>query len=250
MKMDDMIPAFIAKIKPDLTRRADSAEFMDDPNGDIRMLWHTLRHFELINRFLTRSRPLFTEMLKACMANSTLQKLTIADIGGGGGDFCRWLSGFCSDRRISSKILCIDSDKRVTEYAKRACRGYRDIEVLHLDAWEIDSISKPIDFIITNNFLHHVPDDRIPGLLKKFHSIARRGFCINDLHRRRGAYVCFGLLAWIFFRSGFTLYDGLISIRKGFTPDEMDQYIRLADLTGKISIRTVFPYRIVLSAKK
>jgi len=53
------------------------------------------------------------------------------------------------------------------------------------------------------------------------------------------------LLPGLFFRTGYTLKDGLLSIRKGFTVDELRSHVQSAGLTtalriGRSAIGNVF----------
>jgi hypothetical protein len=117
-------------------------------------------------------------------------------------------------------------------------------------ASSVDTIKGPIDYILSNHFLHHIDTNEIPDLLKKMHDTARCGFFINDLARSTSAYIGFTLFCSVFFRSKMSCHDGRLSIRKGFLKNEMTGLVDAASLPTPVTIGTMHPGRIYLYCLK
>ena len=86
-------------------------------------------------------------------------------------------------------------------------------------------------------------------MLRSLFDMARDALVINDLRRAQVPHV-FGRLVfpWLF-RSPVSVHDGLVSIRRSFTPDELRRAFSEAGIRN-VSIRRRFPYRLVAMARK
>jgi 2-polyprenyl-3-methyl-5-hydroxy-6-metoxy-1,4-benzoquinol methylase len=235
---------------PDMTSRLFMPEIMDDPAGPEDELFRTLSQFRTVNRLFSRIRTLVKRYLVPHMAKQGNREIVCADIGAGGGDFALWFTTFCRSRGIRVKMLCIDHDPRVVRYARQNCQGHDDIVIYEASAFSIDTINGPIDYILSNHFLHHIDTGEIPGLLKKIHDTAQCGFFINDLRRSTLSYIGFTLFCRVFFRSRLSCHDGRLSIRKGFLKHEMTGLVEAASLPTSVFIGTMHPGRIYLCCLK
>jgi SAM-dependent methyltransferase len=235
---------------PDMSTRLFMPEIMDDFNGPEDKLYRTLDQFKTVNYMFSRIRVLVKRYLAPHMALQGKREIVCADVGAGGGDFALWFTTFCRARGIKVKMLCIDHDPRVVRYARRNCQGHDDIVIYEASAFSVDAIDTPIDYILSNHFLHHIDSREIPDLLKKMHDSARCGFLINDLARSRLAYLGFTLFCRAFLGSTLSCHDGRLSIRKGFLKDEMAGLVDAASLSTPVSIGTMHPGRIYLCCLK
>lgn len=236
-------------IVPNMRQRSSMPEIMDDPASDAEQLFTTLKQFELTNRLLSRSRHLIKKILIPHMCMQRDSRIIFLDIGCGGCDIDIWLAAYCEKLRIDISILCMDSDPRVIAYAKRACREYPSITVLHGDALEIDKSGFQFDYIFSNHFLHHLPAEIIPAFLENVNRCAKKGFLMNDLVRSPTAYLLFSLFGSLFLRDSFSREDGRRSVRKGFTVREVKSIIRKCDLHKSVTVETIFPWRIYCHKK-
>lgn len=221
---------------PDLSKRSKLPELMDRPDSDSDKLFKTLDHFEAINILFSRTRNLLRLILKDCIDNH-LTSITILDIGSGGGDNALWLAKQCRKLQIKPTIICLDHDPRVVRYAQRKCRNEPSIHIREGSAFDIGRLPESIDYIFANHFLHHLESEYIPSILHLIASQASRGFVIGDLIRSNFwflAYTIAGVLAW---RNAFTFYDGRLSICKGFTRRDLENYLRESRIAARLTIR-------------
>lgn len=235
---------------PDMSRRLFAPEIMDDPKSPEGALFRTLSEFKVVNRLFSRTRSLVERYLIPSMLRQGKRELVVADIGAGGGDFALWLTARCRRKGLRLKAICVDNDPRAVRFERVACRGHDDITVIEASAFSIDAIEGPIDYLFTNHFLHHIPTEEIPCLLKKFHDRVSVGFLVNDLARSPWAYAGFTLFCFLFFRSSLSHHDGLLSIRKGFIKKDLVELVSRASLPSPVTIGTLHPGRVYLYCQK
>ena len=231
---------------PDLSKRSDQKERMDSSDLDEKKVNRTLAQFRIINHLLSRSRKLMKEILIPHMLQAGGEKLTLLDVGAGGGDVALWFADLCHSRGIEIKIICLDSDPKAIEFAAKRCQSYENISVIHGSAHDIEAIDEGIDYIFANHFLHHLDSQEIPPFLEKVYRTVRRGFLINDLLRSHLAYLGFTLLAGAFFHKSYHFHDGRISIRKGFKLHELKEIVTFLNFSNCVKLGYRIPARVFL----
>jgi len=199
--------------------RSNCQEIMDSGEIDPVMLTRTFDHLKTINLYLSGIRKLILKTILMDVSVRKLKNITVIELGCGGGEIARWLSGVCAKRNIGCILTCIDNNEIAVRYARRECIDCGNIEVKHIDAFEALK-SHRADYIYANHFLHHLKDETIVPLLQLMAESADYGFLINDLYRSPLSLLAFSLTA-PFFRGSYAVADGKISIRKGFTEREM-----------------------------
>ncbi|MBD3346129.1 MAG: methyltransferase domain-containing protein [Chitinivibrionales bacterium] len=235
---------------PDLSERYCQPELMDFPESDTTLLYRTLDQFEHINDLFSAYKRLTRKYFLSDMITRGKKEYRVADIGSGGGDYARWLVKECRKRGITTKVTCIDSDKRVIDYAVKKCSSFPEITILHRNVTDPQVWRDPYDYAYANHFLHHFATEKIPGLLSLIDRNIRNAFLINDIYRSPGAYVGFTLICALLFRKSFAFYDGRLSIRKGFRLSELQSYVDKANLPHHTYIRREWPARCVVFGGK
>jgi 2-polyprenyl-3-methyl-5-hydroxy-6-metoxy-1,4-benzoquinol methylase len=221
---------------PDFSYRISLPELMDDHKLGRQDLYVTLRHFFLINRLFSRTTSLFRRFIFQDIKRRGLKSVTIMDIGAGGGDFARYCVKFFKKQEITAKIICLDNDPRIVSYLETSCKDYPSLKIISGSALDLVGIKDNIDYCISNNVLHHFEDSTVPEFIIAMYDKAQYGILINDLARTAFTYIGFKVFAGIFFRTGLTLKDGLLSIRKGFTVDEIRSHVQSAGLINTLRI--------------
>lgn len=209
---------------------------MDQPDCDSDQLFRTLDQFEGINILFSRVRGLLRQTVLSDMEPG--KKYHLVDLGAGACDIPLWLLKQARHKGLDLKITAVDADARIIEYAKRKHADVDGLTILKADALHLEAFA-PFDYLFANHFLHHLPNETLPKLIKDAHKRCRRGFVFSDLKRSRFSYLAFSVIALIY-RESFAREDGLISIRKGFRKEDFQK------LSGLIptQIQTAFPGRI------
>jgi SAM-dependent methyltransferase len=107
---------------------------------------------------------------------------------------------------------------------------------------------RSFDVVTASLFLHHFDAPELPGVLRSLFALSRRALVVNDLRRARLPYAFSRLVFPFVFKSPVSISDGLISIRRGFTDDELHAGFVAAGLEHVRIVRR-FPYRLVAVAE-
>ena len=134
-----------------------------------------------------------------------------------------------------------------------------DVKALHLravppsvrpvvgDVRRLPFAERSFDVVTACLLLHHFDAPELPALLAGLHRLARRALVVNDLHRAVVPWL-FGRAAFpLLFRSRVSVEDGLLSIRRGFRPNELRAAFAEAGIP-LVSITRSFPYRLLAVA--
>ncbi len=236
---------------PPLTysRRAEPAELpelMDAPCGyqefrsflrDLSEVNRVTRSYKLTLAFLDRitafnsatlsSRP---ERGEAVRSGETpvfpvplpSHPLRILDVGSGGGDTLRAIARWAAVRNIPVELTGIDlnphSTRAAQEFSAKDPLTSR-INFLTADIFTYAPDPEP-DVVLSALFTHHLSTPEIVRFLAWSERHARLGWFINDLHRSRRAAFWFRFLPIIFDWHEFIQYDGPISLRRAFVPED------------------------------
>lgn len=227
--------------------RCEQPELMDDPSSDRRQLERTLQQFGLINRLFSRSTGLLRRHLLDDMVQQGRSSATVLDVGAGAGDIARRLLQSARRRGLELSITCLDSDRRVVEYARRSLLSEHSITVRLGSIFEqVHHDGHEYDYVICNHFLHHLRDDEIARFLDIAHRITRRRLLANDLLRANWAVLGFRLFAALFLRGSFARHDGVLSIRRGFRPSELRRLVNGSAWADEATVHTAVPGRVYL----
>lgn len=220
---------------------------MDLPDADEIQLIATVRQFRTINQLVSRSRSLIRRHILRDARRRGLRNITVLDVGAGGCDIGEWLVEAAPRYGVGAHVICLDQDPRIIAYARERTARIPRIEVVEGPADRIEELGE-VDYIFANHFLHHLSDTEIVELLPRIARAARFGFLLNDLRRSRFSYIGYSLLAGLFFRGSFAYYDGRLSIRRGFTEDELRRLIATAHQDRKARVLSLTPGRLAVVA--
>ncbi|GAC1512518.1 MAG: class I SAM-dependent methyltransferase [Pseudarthrobacter sp.] len=198
-------------------RAAGAAEHMDAPDCDPTKLERTYRQFGLVNRLFSGWRLLYVRELRPLLSPKTVT--TVLDIGSGGGDLARLLAQWSRRDKLKLEVTGIDPDSRAHRFA--AGRAHTtNVSFVQAASGELVREGRRFDVVISNHVIHHLQPPELAHLLADSRALARRLCLHNDLRRNTAAYLLFGIAA-LPFRGSFIRADGLVSIRRSYTPAEL-----------------------------
>jgi 2-polyprenyl-3-methyl-5-hydroxy-6-metoxy-1,4-benzoquinol methylase len=198
-------------------RAADAVELMDAPDCDPLKLERTYQQFGLVNRLFSGWRQLYVQELRPLLSPATVT--TALDIGSGGGDLARLLAKWSRRDKLLLEITGTDPDARAYDFAARRPH-HPSIRFVQADSSELVREGLRFDVVISNHVIHHLQPAAVTRLLADSQSLARQLCLHNDLRRSLAAYGLFSLAA-LPFRGSFIRPDGLVSIRRSYTPSEL-----------------------------
>lgn len=162
------------------------------------------------------------------------------DIGFGGGDIPLKLEKWARRDAIDLSITAIENDPRALDYVKKQ-QISRSIRFLLATPDALFQNGESFHFVISNHLLHHLSQSELQKMLELAQGLSRYKVLFNDIERGDLGYLLFKLLSRPVFRSSFITHDGLISIRRSYTRDELQRTVPKG-----WRVTRFFPYRLLL----
>lgn len=192
-------------------------ELMDDPGCDPERLDRTYAHFRILNPLIAGWNRIYRHRLRPRLLEGPA---TLVDIGCGGGDVAAHLFRLALRDGLDLTVTGIDPDQRAIAYA----RAHSGAEFLACDSSALVDLGRRFDFVVSNHVLHHLGPDELTGLFRDSEVLARCAVVHNDIRRDDLGFAAFWTLAGVFAGS-FIRTDGLRSIRRAYTPDELGRVL-------------------------
>ncbi|MBC9936452.1 MULTISPECIES: methyltransferase domain-containing protein [unclassified Leucobacter] len=194
-------------------------ELMDDPGCDPERLRRTLQRFAVVNRLVAGWDGVYRSHLRPALAR-TNGPARILDIGCGGGDVLRRLVLRARGDGFAVTGIGVDPDGRALEVARSAPQTEG---VTYRQAFGRDLVAEgaTFDIVLSNHLLHHLRDAEFTGLLADSEALATTLAIHSDIARGRLAYAAYAAGITPFAPGTFLRTDGLRSIRRSYTRDEL-----------------------------
>ena len=221
-----------------LSRRdTEAQEFMDAPDCDPDRLERTYQQFRIVNRLVSGWRRIYRREIRPRLDAD--RPTTLLNIGFGGGDISRALTGWAARDGLALRITAIDPDER----ALRHVHGLPAAGVRFEQASSADLVARgeQYDLVISNHLLHHLDAVALDALLADSQALARRLVVHSDLSRGRAGYGLYAVATRPFARGSFIHQDGLLSIRRSYRRPELQ-----AVVPPGWQVRSAFPQRLLL----
>jgi 2-polyprenyl-3-methyl-5-hydroxy-6-metoxy-1,4-benzoquinol methylase len=212
---------------------------MDDMDVPFEEYHQCLSELERINILTWAYRPI----LKWLENFKKGDRLSILDVGYGGGDMLRRLAR--TRRPYSLHGVDLHPASRRSAELRTAPSDmitYHTGEAFHFSSRD------GIDIIISSLTAHHMNDEQLILLLQWMDATARRGWIINDLHRHPVAYYFIKCVTRFFSRNRMIRHDAAVSVAKAFTFNDWRRLLNQAQVAARMEWH--FPFRICVSCVK
>jgi 2-polyprenyl-3-methyl-5-hydroxy-6-metoxy-1,4-benzoquinol methylase len=198
----------------------------DIPFNDIAL---NMMELNFINTHLGGHNITIDGLKKILSSKSAHKKeLLICEIGCGGGDNLQVIYNWCKRKDIPSSTLGIDINPDCISYAKKSTQ-IPTSEWIASDYKLVTFARKP-DIIFNSLFCHHFDDAQMIQILQWMKENASMGFFINDLHRHLLAFYSIKWLTKLFSSSYLVRNDAPLSVQKGLTRGEIEQFAKAAGI--------------------
>ncbi len=204
-------------------RQPELVEWMDRLDCDQETLNNTYQQFSTINSLLSGWRRIYKTRIRPICTDKT-KTYSLLDIGFGGGDIPFKMAYWAKSDGIKLEILAIELDDRALAYVE-TLNAPKNIQFKKLHSSELIDEGKTFDFVISNHVLHHLKDKEVRDLLIQADQLAKRRILFNDIERNSLGYWLFKLITPLIFKKSYITKDGLISIQRSFTFEELERII-------------------------
>jgi SAM-dependent methyltransferase len=220
--------------------RIDTGDYTEDEYKTF------LREIRFINRWIGDRWALQKSLLKT-VSDSNLSEFSVLDVGAGSGEILKEIALFARKTNRKARLVGVDLNPLSADSIATEGREFSEIRSVQGDAMSLPFDDDAFDYSICSLFTHHFTDEGVVEIMQEMKRVSRRCIFVIDLHREPGAYRAYKLFCFVFRISKLVRDDGLLSIKKGFQPEELRQLALEARLTNA-KARTVFPARVVISA--
>jgi len=226
-------------------KRSYQKELIDDLNCDGDELRQTLRELKTINKLLGGNH-VTTNGIDKLLKESVTQKVTIADIGCGGGDMIRVMHDWSQKKKLKASFAGIDANPNTIAVAAANLGDLLNVHFEALDVFDPAFQQQQVDIVTCTLFTHHFTDEELIRMFRSFKEKAKIGMVINDLHRHPLAFYSIKLLTRLFSKSRLVINDAPVSVTRGFRKKEIEDILSKAGWEEyRISWHWAFRWQVV-----
>lgn len=127
-------------------------------------------------------------------------------------------------------VVALDSDPEVLAIARRAAAADPAVEMVAGDGRALPFPDAAFEVAHCSLLIHHLDRSEAVGLLREMRRVASRGVVVNDLRRGWVPLLATAVAVAVLGRCRATRHDGLLSVRRAYTVDELDDLLTEAGL--------------------
>lgn len=203
-----------------------------------------LREIRFINRVLGDRRALRRTLLRE-IETRNLPEFSVLDVGAGSGELLRACAEFARAQNRKAHLYGVELNARSAGAILEESKNYAEICSARGDAFSLPFADDAFDYAICSLFTHHFTDENVIKILTEMKRVAARGIFVIDLRRHAAAYIFYKIFCAAFRISPLVREDGALSIRRSFTPEELERLGRAANLES-VTVESCFPARLIL----
>ena len=229
------------------SQRRVQAEIMDDPDLDADVHRQALLGLERINSISRSAQSLWPAIRSHARAQPN-RPLRVLDVACGGGDVTRKLWRMAQQAQVPLILHGCDVSPTALTHAREQA-GAINARIVYLACDVLrDPLPDGYDVMLCTLFLHHLHDAAATTVLSKM-ALSSELVLVSDLVRSPLTLA----LAWLGTRlvtnSKVVHIDGPRSVQGAYTPSELRELARQADMHGAV-VRRQFPTRMLLTWRR
>ncbi len=197
-----------------IPRRRYDSELLDSPGHDDELVLRTVRDLKRSNIVLRGAHAALAELepyLAQLPAHATL-----LDVGTGFGDLPLAAAHRAERHRITLTTIGLDANPAIARGAS-SCVSH----IVCASGLSLPFPSASIDLVMCSQTLHHFRGDAETTLLREMNRVAKVAVVVSDLRRSWIAAGGFWLASYPLGFHRVTRHDGVVSVLRGYTRDEL-----------------------------
>ncbi len=227
----------------DLRRRITGVdEIMDNLELPADQLAPVLSGLERLNKWFGGHKTI----IKALKHFPVHANDHVSDWGCGGGDVLRAIAQWAAKKGLPLRYTGVDAAASAVHIARERNAGIYAINYQQADVLNT-TLDQEYDVVISNLFTHHFEDEVWVQLIGNMLRCSRRGVIITDLHRHWLLYYSLQVIFRSIIPNKIMLYDGPLSVRRGFKRVELERLLAQAGVTHyQIKWKWAFQWLVVI----
>lgn len=219
---------------------SSTPERMDGPDPDPDLLRRALDGLDLVHR-LTGGARLAASPLRRASRSRPGPRLRLLDVGTGGGRLAIEISDRLRASGAEVRPVLADLRLRTLELARELTspdRGARRPDgaapvFVRLTGTALPFPTDSVDVALCTTTLHHLELPEAVACLEELDRVAGGRWVVTDLRRSHLALAAVrALSSTLWRRNPYPRHDGPVSVRRAFTPRELEGLLAEAGLTG------------------
>lgn len=210
-------------------------ELLDDPAADPAAVAESLRNIGRANRWYGGTAAVRHGLARALAGTPRESRFTLADLGTGLGDIPRAAARWARRRGFRLEPVGLERSRVA---ARLAGRGGVPCAVGCVGAPPFGD--KSVDVVIVSQVAHHLSHESAVRLFRTCDRLARRAVVIADLRRGRFGPAVFWVGAKALGFDRTTVADGMTSLRRGYTAEELGALLARAGVRATVERRPGF----------
>lgn len=232
---------------PDLSKRNQSAELMDDLSEVNPHLVSALQALARMNSLSASAAVISREII--LLNKNREKKIRILDLGCGGGDILCSVTTQLNNLGYLIEAHGVDMNSQSIDYAKSYALKKR-IAANFTVSSAVEAVrTMEYDVVISSLFLHHLSESEINVIFNTIGQKASSQIVMTDLVRSQLSYKIVWLATHVCSSLEMIRKDGLTSVQGAFTRHELQT---IASRSGLVNckVTNTFPARLLLSWSK
>lgn len=207
--------------------RQRGTEILDDPGVNPALALRSLRDVALANRWFGGRHAVLADVRRELRALSQRHgqqhPIVLLDIGTGLGDIPRAAQQMATRMTQPLTTIGVELVPALARAASTSCT-----HALAADAMALPFADRSIDIVTCSQVLHHFDGPEADRLLQECTRVARSAVVVGDLRRSWLAVAGLWAASFVLGFHPVSRHDGIVSILRGFTRDELGDLVRRA----------------------
>jgi hypothetical protein len=216
-------------------QRVVTPEILDSPHCPPADVKASLRDLVRINRWfggVTTTRKL----IERVAAMTGKKHFSLLEVAAGLGEVPR-----AAAKQLAQKGITLD----ITDLDRSASHLQRGHRTLAADALALPFRDASFDLVSSSLFAHHLEPDELKRFVAEALRVSRCAVLINDLVRHP-LHLALVYAGWPLMRSHVSRVDGVASVKRAYTPDEMRRMLSSDGRNVELSRHYLFRMGVIL----
>jgi SAM-dependent methyltransferase len=202
-------------------RRRHGREYLDDPVINAQVAERSMGDVARSNALFGGGHAVLAELDDLLLVPRS--SFSLLDVGTGLGDIPARVRGVAARHGVTVCTVGVDTSEVLALAAHDAA-----LPVVRADALRLPVADRAFDVVLCSQLLHHFRGDDGVVLLRELDRVARRRVIVSDIRRSWLAAAGIWLASWPLRFHPVSRHDGVVSVLRGFTRDELSAIVRAA----------------------